>query len=67
MCNSTMHMSSMEKSIVECSQSLLPLYLGFRSVFLVLEGVLQSWTWSIGTGAEMSPPKRVEDSVMALL
>lgn len=67
MCNSTMHVSSMEKNIAEGSQSLLPLFLGFRGVFLVLEGVLQSWTWSMGTGAETGPPKRGEDSLMALL
>lgn len=56
-----MHMSSMEKNIVEGSQSLTPLFWGFRAVFLVLEGVLQSWTWSTGTEAQMGPPKRGED------
>lgn len=42
MCNSTMHVSSMEKNIVESCQSLSPLYLGFRGVFLGLEGVLEA-------------------------
>lgn len=68
-----MHMSSMEKNIVGGSQSLLPLFLGCRGVFLFLKGVLQSWTCSVGTGAEMGLPKRGEDtgpvpeSVTALL
>lgn len=66
-------MSSMEKNIVGGSESLLSLFLGCRGVFLVLEGVLQSWTCYVGTGAEMGIPKRGEDtgpvpeSVMALL
>lgn len=62
-----MHMSSMEKNIVEGSQSLTSLFWGVRAVFLFLEGVLQSWAWSTGTGAEMGPPKRGEDSVIAQL
>lgn len=65
-------MSSMEKNIVGGSESLLSLFLGCRGVFLVLEGVLQSWTCYVGTGAEMGLPKRedtgpVPESVMALL
>lgn len=66
-------MSSMEKYVVAHSQSLLPLFSGHRGVFLDLVGVLQSWAHSLGTGVEILPPRRGEDtglvpvSVMALL
>jgi len=52
----------MEKCIVAHSQSLLPLFPEQRGIFLGLEGVLQSWAHSLGTGAETGPPKRGEDS-----
>lgn len=61
-CNSTVHMSSMEEYVVVRSQSLLPLFSGHRGVFLGLEGGLLSWACSLGTGAEMSPPRKREDA-----